>query len=155
MRSRAVDDRLDQWLRECRAAETISDTSLELTNFSSIFIDIQMSRFQYNLPPVVKRAGLDVDDKVSKKPNKRQKVEQVTNQNLKKEWKLRGNENWNTIFRGKAREGPILSVGCQGCHKFHNRGFCYEDCRFKASHKELNESDTKKFGDYCKILRGE
>ena len=45
-----VDDRLNQWLEQCCRADSVSDTNLELTHFSSIFSDIQLNKFFCNLP---------------------------------------------------------------------------------------------------------
>ena len=45
-----VDDRLNQWLDQCCRADLAFDTNLELTNFSSIFYDIQLSKFFCSLP---------------------------------------------------------------------------------------------------------
>ena len=73
-----------------------------------------------------------VDNKV------REKTPQVRNNNLKGDLKLRQNESWNTIFKGKLKDEPMLSIGSYGCCKFHSKGVCYDDCIHKGSHKELN-----------------
>lgn len=51
-----VDDRLYQWLKECCWAMYAKETTLELTNFGSLFHDIQMNRFHYRLPINVRAA---------------------------------------------------------------------------------------------------
>jgi hypothetical protein len=45
-----VDDRLNQWLDQCCRVDLAIDTNLELTNFSSIFYNIQLSKFHCSLP---------------------------------------------------------------------------------------------------------
>ena len=46
-------------------------------------------------------------------------------------------------------------MGCKGCHKYHNKGWCFPDCNNKESHHKLSEKDSRKFGSYCKQCRGE
>ena len=79
----------------------------------------------------------------------------VKNEKVIKEWKLRHNEKWDTIFRGKSREGPTLSMGCQPCLKFHVKGMYYNDCNSVKSHVDLKNADKEKTGSFIKGLRGE
>ena len=158
----AVDDRIYQWLRQCSTADTVTDTALELTDFNTIFKDILLSRFDILLPPniveVKKKSRIHEDrindDTAAKRPKAIAAV-MVRNPNQKSDWKLRNNEKWETVFRGKSRNGPILSIGGKPCLKYHAKGFCFEDCTFLNSHKNLNEEDEKATDNYIKELRGE
>ena len=134
------------------------DTTITFTNFVQIFNDIQLNRFYYTLPASIKK--LEPKDEKSRNeyernPKKQKEAQAVQNNKLVREWKLRNNEQWNTIFRGKSREGPELSIGCKPCLKFHLKGWCYEDCNFKASHQELKNEDKQKTETFIKGLRGE
>ena len=71
------------------------------------------------------------------------------------QWKLRPNESYDSVFKDKVKSVPVLSMGFRGCHKFHNRGYCFDDCHKKNSHKELKGEDFTKFDNYCKTCRGE
>ena len=153
----SVDDRIYQWLRQCSTADAVTDTALELTDFNSIFKDILLSRFDVFLPPnitKVKKANTQSDENTPKKPKAAAPV-MVRNPNQIEEWKVRNNENWDTIFRSKSRGGPTLSIGGKPCLKYHAKGFCFEDCTFLSTHKKLNEADAKATADYIKELRGE
>ena len=79
----------------------------------------------------------------------------VRNNNPVSKWKIRDNEDYAEVFKGKVLGGPILSMGVPGCHKFHNKGFCFPDCTQKASHCVLAGDDFKKFDARVKALRGE
>ena len=70
-------------------------------------------------------------------------------------WKLRTGENYDIVFRDKVKNGPILSMGSRGCHKYHNKGWCYSDCGNAKSHTKLKGEDFRKFDAYCKKCRGE
>jgi hypothetical protein len=156
----AIDDRLYQWLRQCCSAKLVEDTTLSLMNYSVMFEDILLSRFNYRLPPNIRKLQRspprqpptqDRNDRA-----KRTKVfEHDRNPALRKEWKLRQTENWDTIFRAKSHEGPILTLGCQPCLKYLVKGVCYSDCSLIKSHCELNPCDVKKTDEFIKSLRGE
>ena len=79
----------------------------------------------------------------------------VSNDNMVEEWRLRAGEGYDTVFRNKVKNGPILSIGCRGCHKFRNKDCRYPNCRNSASYIKLNSEDYKKIGKYCKQCRGE
>ena len=81
--------------------------------------------------------------------------ERTVNNEMVEEWKMRSGENYDTLFKDKVKQGPILSMGCKGCHKYHNKGWCFPDCNNKESHRKLSEKDSKQFGSYCKQCRGE
>ena len=120
----SVDDCLYQWLRECYNATTFFDTTINLTHFSQIFSDIQFNRFEYNLPLKVKNIKREVstNDDNPRKHKRQSESKSEQNQNIEREWKLKGNEKWDTAFRNKTRKCPALSAGCQNCLKFHVKG---------------------------------
>ena len=74
---------------------------------------------------------------------------------MAEEWKLRSGENYDTIFKDRIKQGPILTMECKRYHKYHNKGWCFPDCNNKESHRKLSENDSRKFGSYCKQCRGE
>ena len=79
----------------------------------------------------------------------------IRNNNQIREWKLRNDEKWETVFRSKSQQGPTLSIGCKPCLKFHAKGFCFEDCALLKSHISLSPEDTVQTANYIKELRGE
>ena len=117
--------------------------------------NLQMNRFHYSLPSNVVKRGPAKDDNKGHKKRQRQESRKVANNNQETKWKLRQNERWETVFREKSRGGPRLSMGCAPCLKFHCKGWCFEDCAFKKSHKRLNAQDKERTDAYDKSLRGE
>ena len=159
----AVDHRLYQWLLQCCTKSSVEETTLHLLDYSTLFEDIIMNRFQYILPLAIIRvrkpppppldstpAGGDRD---RKKPKR---AEQVKNENPVEEWKLRQGERWDLVFRSKSGEAPMLSMGCKLCLKFWVKGLCYTDCKNRASHVQtLSEEDRSLAMAYITELRGE
>lgn len=163
----AVDDRLHKWLKQCSNVTLVSETNVDLMDYESLFEDILMHRFTYKLPPnIMKLQQLEPEKENEKtndspKDNKKGKGKDkpsntlVRNANIQSDFKLRVNENWDTVFRNKSTDGPNLSVGCKPCLKYLVKGVCYSDCRWKASHGQLSAEDTATTLQYIKQLRGE
>ena len=155
----AIDDRVYQWLKQCSVNEMVIDTDVTLVDFSPLLQDIQLNRFQYTLPPSI--AHLVTKEEDDPKPTRsqggtmREKVEVVRNDTLMSNWKLKHHETWNTVFRNKSINGPLLSMKCHPCLKFQVRGFCFEDCKNKGSHCQLKGEDKNKVNQFIKELRGE
>ena len=77
----------------------------------------------------------------------------VRNEDINPEWKLKDNENWTQIFRHKSRDAPVLANRCKACLKYHVKGFCFEDCKFRGTHIQLLGEDFKKTDANIKPLR--
>ena len=148
-----VDDRLYQWLKECSRANYAKDTTIALTNFGEIFQDIQMNRFHYKLPVSVKK--LSPIQKDPKPLKKLRETKRHINRAPEKDWKLRQNEQWESVFRHKSIDGPLLSMGCRPCLKYQCKGSCFDDCTNKDSHVNLINDDKTKTEKFIKQLRGE
>ena len=141
-----VDDRLYQWLAQCCKVQAVEDTNLDLMNFAQLFYDVQANRFVCLLPPSVKKMKTNL---------KRKQGERVENESPLSTWKLRHDEKWDVLFKGKTGAGPALSMNCKPCLKYHVKGLCYEDCVHKESHCKLVGDDKVKTDNYIKELRGE
>ena len=157
-----VDDRLNQWLDQCSRADLVLDTNLELTHFSSIFHDIQLNKFFCNLPSNILKLQKDTNkphefdsERKKKRSKSSSQPEQVRNTSQYPDWRLRHSEKWDTLFKNKTRDGPMLSLNTRPCLKYQVKGLCYSDCPFKASHCTLTSEDRSKTDRFIKELRGE
>ena len=152
----AIDERIYLWLKQCRSKESVTDTDIALVEFSTLLSDVQLNRFSYFLPPSITRLDTgDVANKKLKKRKEKDRAEMIKNTAQVEEWKLRASESWETVFKEKTVDGPILSFGCKPCLKFHVKGVCYDDCKNSESHKVLAGKDKEKTEDYIKSLRNE
>ena len=159
----STDERMHLFLKSCVKADYPNKACIQYMNFSSITFAIEINSFNYVLQPSIKKLKrIPVNDEGGsylKKPkgngNDGNGGTRVVNNNMLEEWKLRAGESYETVFKDKVKKGPILSMGCRGCHKFHNKGWCYPDCNNIASHTILTGEDASKFGGYCKQCRGE
>ena len=152
----ATDNRINMHLGECMNAEVPMEVSPRWLNASRICESIETSEFSYVLPASVK--SVTIQDDLGKKRKAEQeltKEKRMPNENPVTNWKLKDGESYETVFKDKVLGGPKLSMGCFGCHKFHNKLMCYSDCNNAASHCVLKGADFTKFDSRVKALRGE
>ena len=77
----------------------------------------------------------------------------IKNKNIEQTWKLEQRENWNQTFRHKSKDAPTLGNGSKVCLKFHVKGFCFQDCKFKGLNTQLTGQDFEVPDKYIKWLR--
>ena len=159
----AVDERIYLWLKQCGQSDSVMDTDLTIVNFSTLTQDFTLNRFQYFLPPSVMEIvnGNNDEDKEnlqrkSKKKKESQQSERVKNEEMRNDWKLKDSKNWDSTFKNKNVEGPMLSFGCKPCLKYHVKGVCYTDCKYKEAHRNItNTDDAEKTSKFISGLRKE
>ena len=74
---------------------------------------------------------------------------------MENDLKKKPSENWNKNFKNNIKKGPTISGGTYACLKFHVKGICYEEYKFKASHIKLDGDDLLKTKEFVKKLRDE
>ena len=157
----SIDNRLFEWLEQCCRSESVEETNLELTNFASIFYDIQLNKFHCSLPPNILQLKRDspldsiLNDNEDSRKRNRKNPDRCLNDDQVRNWKLRQSETWNTVFKNKTRDGPTLSCGSKPCVKYHVKGLCYSDCPHISSHRSLSGDDKVKTEAFIKSIRGE
>ena len=154
----ATDARVNLYLESCMRAESPMEIDRKYLDPRRICDDIEVNSFHYTLPSSVKLVSLDPAGAGSKRKADdppRPQGKRVNNSKVVEAWKLRPGESYNEVFAHKVTEGPTLSMGCFGCHKYHNKGWCYSDCMNAKSHCTLTGDDFKKFDQRIKALRGE
>ena len=156
-----VDDRLYQWLKQCARSTYAKQTTTELTNFGDIFLKILTNEFHYALPVSVKKLKKSEQERGGKPgspPSKKSKLtsasDRVMNSNILDAWKVCSDEKWETVFRHKSINGPLLSTGCHPCLKYQCKGWCFKDCANRSSHIQLKNEDKKKTDNFIKSLQG-
>lgn len=181
----AVDDRINTWLEECKTQPNIKKTTLKLLYFSSMIEKLKCNEFIYTLPKSIARAKRQekgkeksgekapvkekAKDELNSEDRKRLKYledkkdefirtqdqQRVRNHNQKDELKLKDQKEWDKVFRKKSGNGKPLSDGSHPCLKFFVKGFCYTNCYFGKSHRELSPADEKIVCEYVKDLRSQ
>ena len=154
-----VDNRIYQWLQQCCSVASVEETSLSLLDFSSMFDDIMMNRFQYHLPSAIRkitptREKPTFDFNFGGDRKKPKLAAHVKNPHIPEEWKLRPGERWDEVFKDKTLGGPVMSCGAKFCLKYWIKGLCYEDCRQCCSHGNLTHADKVAASAYAKSLWG-
>jgi hypothetical protein len=144
------------FLVDCTQVEEREDVDNSLINFSADHRDIILDRFSATLLPCFKElknnkvTNKDSDTEIEKrKKNKKQKKEEtkqkmkerqagdsdlgIKNKNQCVDFKVREGEWWSTFAGASLRDQAKLN-GLPMCRGWHTRGFCFSDCKNKASH---------------------
>ena len=80
----------------------------------------------------------------------------VHNNSRVSDWKLKLEERFDILFGGhnNKMKAPRLSCGSVPCLKYHVKGYCWNDCRDKKSHRILEGNNKQKMDKFVKELRG-
>ena len=163
----SIDYRINLWLKSCTTAKTGTDTADFHIDFSDMMRSIQHDTFQYTLPKGIQHLKRDRDDDTDNggdnRDNKRSykgldrfdRAQNCKNSQMETAWKLGPTENYAKVFANKVVEGPTLSMGCKGYHRWHNRGSCFKGCPNEGSHKRLTGRDYHIFDEFVKKCRRE
>ena len=151
----AVDERIYLWLKQCSVYTMVLDTETTFMNFTTLLMDIRLNRFVYILPPSIAKLVNKEKEPKSNEKEKKERATVVRNSAPTQEWKIRPNETWNTVFKNQTFKGPMLSMQCHPCLKYHVRGACFSDCKNRASHLTLSGADKESVTRFIKTLRGE
>ena len=117
----------------------VLDTEINLMDFKPLLMDILHKRFVYLLPPSIAKLVSKDNTSDTKQVDKERKdrASAMRNSAPAQEWKLSSQETWNTMFCNQTFKGPMLSMQCHPCLKYHVRGACSGNCKNKASHCTL------------------
>jgi len=153
----AIDLAFFQLCDSCFRASGIHDVNFSKNCLVNLRDDIESNRFHENLPAylvssIKKKRDSDEDavDDIAKKnkrfkdikdPNKdkfRDLGDMVKNQQAVQEWLIPGGK-YKSLFTKEviSTTPPFNESGVITCNKWHARGFCYERCDRRVSHKKF------------------
>ena len=155
----AADLRTQRWLLQCEEADDRADVDDELIDFKTIVEDALNHSLRVSLPPVFdvprlepkpQQPDLHDNDGVSKRGIKRGRgdsdIDVVTNDQQVPSLKLKQGEKWNSIKSKLPQERPVWDGdgGKRMCLRWHPAGYCFSDCKNKASHVPSSQVPAKK-----------
>ena len=157
-----IDQKVMKFLEECEEKEERCFVNDNLISFSAILDQVSTRQFFATLPSSIRKVinkDTSFDDKLSSGPRiKKQKVDKSmdpkkeSNEGKIEDWildietfnkKVRGNKNLNN--RPKFKGTPI-------CHRFHSKGFCFDNCTHKDSHVPSSELPAEQKNEYSTFL---
>jgi hypothetical protein len=157
----AIDLSFFQFCDSCFRAASIHDVDFSKISLASLRDDILNNRFHENMPVylVTSKGKRDLDedeaDEVAAKKKKRLKDlkdfdknknfrdlgEMVKNLNPVQDWILPGGKYKALFTRDVIATTPAFNEsGLVTCNKWHIKGFCYERCDRKNSHKKFESA---------------
>ena len=149
----AIDTRMNLWLESCEESQMRDEVDDDLINFSEILNQVRIRNFDYKLPPSIrnvmeKNTRLDSSDTRSP-PNKKGKFNQeetskrVSNDDTITTWMLDQDTYTNTLRNNDTlKKRPKIDDTIM-CHRYHSKGYCFDNCNNKKSHIASSSLDPK------------
>ena len=149
----AIDTRVNLWLESCEECQMRDEVDDDLINFSEILNLVRIRNFEYKLPPsirkVVEKDKNHEDPDNRSPPNKKSRISQeeqskrVTNEDTISTW-IVDQEKYTKTLRNNdvLRRRPKIDDTIM-CHRFHSRGYCFDNCNNKKSHIASTKLDQQ------------
>ena len=145
-----VDSKNQRWLRSCMEANDRSEVNDNIIDFRSLVELVLNGQFVQTLPPVFTMTARKDDEKggdppykKAKKENDSEKERVIKNETQIEGFKMKSGKKWDHFCGACADSTPDWGTK-KMCHRWHIRGYCFSDCRNKASHAEKGEISKEK-----------
>ena len=163
----AIDTRIQIWLKMCEIKEFREDVDDKLLNFDEVLNQVIPRTFSITLPPSIqhvfeKKHSKRIDQESDgpgpkrKKSNDREREDRsarTQNDGKLENWILNQDEyssklrhNSSLKSRPKLNDVPI-------CHRYHSRGYCFDNCGNKSTHIASNKLPANVQKDYLTWLK--
>ena len=160
----SLDMRIQVWLLQCKRASDREEVNDTLIDFSDNLDNVLKRQLSIYLPDAISKKIDEIGDHsssvITPPPNKKKKPSnssednpKVFNQGTLSEWLVEDPQKYNATFRHNKSaldKRPWFSDRVQMCHRWHSRGYCFNNCNFKDSHilsnsvpKDLKEEYSK------------
>ena len=159
----AIDTRIQIWLKMCEIKEFREDVDDKLLNFDEVLNQVILRTFSITLPPSIKhifekkhpkRTDQDSDGPgpKRKKGNDRDRGEEkssrIQNDGKVDSWILSQDQYTSKLRHNSSLKSRPKYSDVPVCHRFHSRGYCFNNCSNKASHIDSNQLPADIQKDY-------
>jgi hypothetical protein len=165
-----IDRRIQLYLRDCCRADKTDDVNAALLSFSGTRDQILSNTFyisslpghlklklearptRRNITPAGNHADSSDEEttrsRKSRSSNSSTKTK-VTNDDFNSKWKVPDQEAMG-FFIKRLADARIKQNNKPICFRFHSTGACESNCRLKATHKPLNDANSRKYNSFFK-----
>ena len=163
----AIDTRIQIWLKMCEIKEFREEVDDKLLNFDEVLNQVILRTFSITLPPSIQHVFEKKQTKRTeytegpgpkrpKKTNDRDRDERssrVLNDGKIDNWILNQDQ-----YASKLRHNSCLKLrpkisDVPLCHRFHSRGYCFDNCGNKTTHIASDRLPEKSQKDYLNWLK--
>ena len=161
----AVDTRIQLWLNDGRTATDREEMDDGIIDLALIVTSVLMDQLVVSLPSCLAptlRKPLEDDEpkspikkkkKLKDNEDKKSKNKKVVNHHAPASFCLLVGENYKSTFANKHVEArPMWNDNCKMCPRWYTLGYCFADCKHKASHVPGDEISADKKAAYDKFL---
>jgi hypothetical protein len=132
--------------------------SNSLVSFDPILDRIRDQEFVPRLPSCFRvidnpddgfKRGAEQDPLDTRTPKKgKAKAVVVKNESPVEGWGLKDGEKWELFSGENSRDRPKWDKDSRVCHKYHVKGYCFGDCKDRASHVPREKIPSKIKGEF-------
>ena len=167
----AVDTRMQLWLSDGRTASDREEMDDGIIDLPPIVTSVLMDQLVVSLPSSLtstsrKPPEVEGEDEVLRSPRRKKKKvkddedknskdRKVVNHHAPASFRLLEGENYKSTFASKHVEArPMWDATsfCKMCPRWHTLGYCFADCKHKASHVPGDEIPADKKAAYDEFL---
>ena len=163
----AIDTRIQIWLKMCEIKEFREDVDDKLLNFDEVLNQVIFRSFNITLPPSIqhvfekkqpKRFDQDVDGPgpKRKKGNDREREERsarIQNDGKLDKWILNQDQYSSKLRHNSSLKSRPKHNNVPICHRFHSRGYCFDNCSNKSTHIASDKLPINVQKDYLNWLK--
>ena len=163
----AIDTRIQIWLKMCEIKEFREDVDDKLLNFDEVLNQVILRSFNISLPPSIqhifeKKQPKRIDQDLNgpgpkrKRGNDQERDERSTrilNDGKLDKWILNQDQYTNKLRHNSSLKSRPKLEDTPVCHRFHSRGYCFDNCGNKATHIASNKLPTETQKDYFNWLK--
>ena len=131
----------------------------DLINFNEILNQVRVRNFEYKLPPSIRKViENDTSPQEKSPPHKKGKTNnddqntRVTNDGTIAAWMPDQDTYANAIRNSDSlKKRPTINDTIM-CHRFHSKGYCFNNCNNKQTHVPSSSLDQKTKKEYLNWL---
>ena len=157
----SIDLMCQEFLKECKLKSDRSFVDEQLLDFDSVIQRVRLQQFPSYLPPTFTSvdSGSKGEDMVVRNSKRRKLGGEddlpedkgsniVQNESQPEEFKMAPGESWEKDWCGRVADGRPSWGKNKMCPRFHTKGYCFKQCRNKASHVPFSRVPDAKRKEY-------
>jgi hypothetical protein len=156
----AVDTRINLWLESCESCKYRDEVDDSLIDFTEILHQVRTRNFSYKLPLSIREVMNDTSKKegnsdnlgpLQKKHRQNQSApnnDKIVNKGTIEKWIVSEPVYSTSLRSGTSLKTRPLLNDLPICHRWHSKGYCFENCNNKATHIPSTSLSSQAKKDY-------
>ena len=158
----ALDTRINLWLESCESCKFRDEVDDSLIDFTEILHQVRTRNFSHKLPLSIREVlnedksktnnnHLDNNGPLQKRQRQTQEQtnnDKMTNNSTIDKWMINEPIYSTRLRSGDSLKSRPLLENVPICHRWHSKGYCFENCNNKATHIASSSLPAKAKKEY-------